>query len=250
MTIHPNPDQMSGPLTSAVASIWSRLVTLAGEIGHAGGCLIDRVISAFLGDAEHRRAVAFTIAVVALAAKMARADGVVTEDEVAAFRAHFHVVPEEQANVERLFRMAQGDVAGYDYYARRVAELLAEDPELRADVIDVLFMIAAADGHIHEAELAFLEDVAEILHIEDAVFCRIAARHTRAGLTEPLLVLGLSPEASDEEVKTRYRALVKEHHPDRLMARGLPPEFLKLATDRLAAINAAFDQVMAARAPA
>ncbi len=249
MTIHPRPAPVTG-FPATVASIWSRLVTLATGIGHAGACLVDRVVSAFFGDAEHRRAVTFSISVVALAAKMARADGVVTEDEVEAFRAHFHVAPEEQANVERLFRMAQGDIAGYDYYAARIADLLSGDPELRADVVDVLFLIAAADGHVHEAELAFLEDVATILRVEDAVFCRIAARHTRAGLTEPLLVLGLSPEASDEEVKIRYRALVKEHHPDRLMARGLPPEFLKLATDRLAAINAAFDAVMAARAPA
>lgn len=224
-------------------TIWSRLGGLLAAIGNGGASLLDRLISAIAGDPAHRRAVAFSIAVVALSAKMAKADGVVTADEVAAFRAYFQVEPHEEAHVRRLFELAQADVAGYDHYAERIATLFADEPALRQDVLEGLFLIAAADGYVHADELTFLEHVAGILGLEERDYVRIRARHVRIECDDPYAVLGVARETDVVELKVHYRRLVREHHPDRFMARGVPPEFAKIANDRLAAINAAWSQI-------
>lgn len=214
-------------------SIWDTIGATLARIADAVG------LGALLGDRE----TAFTTGVVALAGKMARADGVVTRCEIAAFRRVFEVGPGEDQRVMRLFELAQRDIAGADAYAARLGRLFADAPDIREDLIDALMFIAASDGVVHQAELAFLQGVAEGLAIDDAVFERVLARHARAGKTDPYAVLGLSRDASDAEVKRAWRALAAEHHPDRAIARGLPPEAVKLATATLAAANAAYDRI-------
>ena len=182
--------------------------------------------------------------VIALSAKMAKADGIVTADEVLAFRRVVDVPEAEAKNVSRLFELAQQTTDGYQAYAQQMAQSFGEDRAVLEDVLDVLFEIAKADGAVHERELAFLADVAEIFGFSQADFARISALHViEADGGDPYVVLGLSRDADDAEIKRRYRALVSENHPDRAIARGMPEEFVKVANDKLAAINAAYDRI-------
>ncbi len=212
---------------------------LGALIGVAAGHAVDVAIQQLL---PSDRAVIFTAAIVALAAKMAKADGVVSPLETDAFDRLVQVEAGEKANVRRLFNLAQRDVAGYDAYAGQIAGLFADDPAMRAEVLEALFFITAADGVVHPAELAFLEDVAGILRIDGKTLAAIEARHIRS-VRDPYVVLGLDPDASEEEIKATRRRLVAETHPDRMIARGVPADFLVLANDRLAKINAAYDQI-------
>jgi DnaJ like chaperone protein len=192
---------------------------------------------------EARRRVAFSVALIALSAKMAKADGVVAQSEIDAFRQMFAVPAGEERNVARLFTLAQQDVAGFDAYARRIARLYPEEKEILCDIIDGLFEIAKADGVVHEHELGFLRKVAEIFGIGETEFEQIAARHVSERGRDPYQVLGLAPQVGDEELRRHYRRLVAENHPDRLIARGVPEEFVRIANDRLAAINEAYGRI-------
>src|SRR5581483_1041039 len=185
----------------------------------------------------------FTIAMIALAAKMAKADGSVTEDEVDTFHRLFRVAPEEQAHVDRIFRLAQQDTAGYEAYAAQVAKILAGNPAFLEDILDGLFEIAKADGVFHPGEAAFLERVAEIFGFTPNEFRRIRASHVGADRGDPYAILGVAYTAGDDEIKATYRLLVRENHPDRLIGRGVPEEFVRVATDKLAAINAAYEKI-------
>jgi DnaJ like chaperone protein len=205
----------------------------------AGHVLIDRE-GALFGPAPKQ--LIFTTGLVALAAKMARADGVVTRDEIAAFERIVEVPAEQKAHVERLFDLAKQTSAGFEAYAQQIAEAFHDEPALIEDVLDGLFLIAAADGAIHEREHAYLRDVATIFRIDEAGFARIEARHLRRR-DDPYLVLGANREMSDGELKQLHRRLVIENHPDREIARGLPEEAICIATRRLAAINAAWDAI-------
>jgi DnaJ like chaperone protein len=229
-------------------TIWKWVGQAAENGGATVSALLGRAGSVF-GDAETRRQVAFSVALIALAAKMAKADGIVTADEVAAFRRGFSVPAGEERHVTRLFDLARRDVAGYDSYARRIGSLYADEPAQLEDVLDGLFVIAKADGAVHEAEYAYLEDVAGILGIEGAAFQRIASRHVVPEEGDPYLALGADRRWSFEKIRSAYRKLVADNHPDKLMARGLPPEFIAIANDRLAAINRAFERVEKERRP-
>ncbi|WP_439496540.1 TerB family tellurite resistance protein [Bosea sp. (in: a-proteobacteria)] len=237
-----------------VSSFWGALgggglgLALGGPLGAlvgalAGHVLVDREGAPF-GPAP--RELIFTTGLVALAAKMARSDGVVTRDEVAAFRRIVAVPPEQEARIENLFDLAKQTSAGFEAYARQIADSFREEPALLEDVLDGLFLIAAADGAIHEAEHAYLRDVATIFAIDEAGFARIEARHMRRP-DDPYLVLGASREMSDADLRRHYRRLVADTHPDREIARGLPEEAVAIATRRLAAINAAWDNIQKER---
>jgi DnaJ like chaperone protein len=231
-------------------TIWSRLGAMLASLGTRGSsgvsALIEAVRSAFRGDPELRRRVGFSIAMIALSAKMARADGVVTQDEVRAFHQIFEVPADEARNVQRLYHLAQSDIAGFEYYAEQLAGLCGSGDEnclLLEDILDGLFFIAEADGHVHEREVAYLRRVAEIFRIDENHFERVLARHAHTGAVSPYTVLELPPNAPFEQVRKRYRSLVAENHPDRLIARGMPAEFIAIATSRLAAINSAYEAI-------
>ena len=192
--------------------------------------------------AAQQRDVAFTMAVIALAAKMAGADGHVAEEERAVFQRLFAVPPGERPNVERLFRLAAATTAGFEPYAQQIARLFHDEPQVLEDVLDALFHIAAADGVMHPAEMALLEEAGRIFRLGPRFRC-IRARHMQHPEDAPYEVLGVDPCASPEAVKSAYRRLVRENHPDRLVARGLPRAAQKLAHERMAAINAAYEEI-------
>jgi DnaJ like chaperone protein len=226
-------------------SVWGKVSGAAAGLLVAGpvGALVGAVAGHFLIDHEADPGVSFTIAVIALAGKMAKADGEVSEAEMDAFQRVFRVPREEEANVRRIFNLARQDVAGYEAYAGQIARLFVGNPAILEDVLDGLFEIAKADGVLHPAESAFLERVAEIFGFSPGEFRRIRASHFAPELTDPYVTLGVAYTASEEELRQTWRRLVRENHPDSLIARGLPEEFLKLANDKLAAINTAWDRI-------
>lgn len=225
-------------------SIWQQILDRLGRIRGAVSDLLERVVAG--GPPE--RSLAFTIAMVALSAKMAKADGVVSLDEVAAFRQVFKVPARELPNVARVFNYAARDTAGYEFYARRVGRMFAERPAVMEDILDGLFRIATADGVLHERELAFLADVAAHFGMSESQFDLIRARHVIDGDRDPFLVLGVSRQAGMAEIRKRYHELVRRYHPDRHIAQGLPHELVAVATERLAVINLAYEQIAAGKA--
>ncbi len=230
-------------------SVWGKVGGAAAGLFVGGpiGALVGAVAGHFFLDREADPGVTFTIAVVALAGKMARADGVVTETEFDVFRSVFGVPVQEEANIRRIFNLARQDIAGFEHYAGQIAHLFMGNPAMLEDVLDGLFEIAKADGVLHPAEAQFLERVAEIFGFAPGEFRRIRASHFPPELTDPYVIMGISYFADENELKQTYRRLVKENHPDSLMARGVPPEFIKLATDKLAAINNAYDKIRSER---
>jgi DnaJ like chaperone protein len=158
----------------------------------------------------------------------------------------------EAANVSRLYNLAKADVAGYEHYAAKLAGLCGDGDGgglILEDILDGLFHIAKADGVIHEREVAMLADIALTFGFSEARFSQILSRHAY-GEADPFLTLGVERDAPFAEVRRRYRQLVAENHPDRLIARGVPEEFVAIANSRLAAINAAFESIERAARPA
>ncbi|WP_020177848.1 TerB family tellurite resistance protein [Methylopila sp. M107] len=216
----------------------------------AGHYLVDREVDHDQVAAEERdqKSLAFTIGVIALSAKMAKADGVVAPVEVAAFRKVFHIEDKDMEEVQGVFDRATYDVAGYESYARQLHDLFQDEPATLEDVLHGLAHIAASDGAMHEAEVTYLTNVAGILALDKASLRRAFGRYVQLPDDDPYEVLGVDPAASDSEVKRRHRALVAENHPDRATARGLPPEAIRIATSKLAVINAAWDAIRSERA--
>lgn len=214
-----------GPLRNALDQLW-------GALG------IER--------SPARSRVAFTIAVITLAAKMSKADGVSSDVEAETFDAVFVVPDSERGNVKRLFALAAQDVAGYDSYARQIAGHLEDEPDLKVSVLECLFNVACADGVLHPAEDEFLSDVASIFGISSVDFKAISRAFVRDP-DSPYEIMGVAPNAGDDDLKARYRQLVKCHHPDALVAKGVPPEFLLAAERRLAAVTAAYEAIQSER---
>jgi len=197
-------------------------------------------------DGDPRRRIAFTVAVIALGAKMARADGTVTRDEIAAFREVFQVPPGEEDHVRLVFDLARKSTAGFESYARQIGRLFASDRAVLEDLLGGLFHIALADGRICLNEDAYLREVARHFGFGAGDYARIRAYHVgveEEGAEDPHAILGVDRDASLGAIREAYHRLVRESHPDLAIAQGLPPECIALATARVARINAAYDRL-------
>jgi DnaJ like chaperone protein len=224
---------------------------IGGLIGAAAGLGVDRyvidpaVASQRPGGGDPTQSIAFTIGVVALAAKMAKADGEVTRDEIGAFREMFSVDESEVEHVTRVFDLARRSVDGFESYARQIARLFPPGSPVLEQLLDSLFHIAKADAAIHDAELEYLARVAEIFGFDRAAFARIRTTHVGdAGCaSDPYCILGVEPDADGATIQAAYRDLVKQHHPDALIGQGMPAEAVAIANAKLAAINEAWTAV-------
>jgi DnaJ like chaperone protein len=225
-------------------SIWTRISEAVAALiarGEALSALFDR-------RRRPERSVAFTIAVVGLGAKMAKADGLVRRTEVAAFREVFEIAPKDEPAAARVFNLARQDTAGFDAYARRIARMFRDQPRMLEDILEGLFHIALADGRYHEGEEEFLRTVGAIFGVGPRTFACIEARHLAGRAQDAWQVLGVPRDADLATVRARWRELVRANHPDRMIGRGLPPEVVNLANARLSQINDAWHEIEARRA--
>ena len=196
------------------------------------------------GRASHVDEAKLVAALVALGAKMAKADGQVRYEDVLAFRQVFRTDPQTEETIGRFFDLARQTTLGYQRYARIVAKAFRAQPGLLEDVLDGLFHIALADGIVTAEEAEYLETVAILFGFSDREYRRIRSSHLGQDADDPYLILGVEPEISDKDLKAAYRRAAAANHPDRLMARGLPKEMIGLATHKMAIINRAYAQIL------
>lgn len=226
-------------------SIWTLISETVAALVARG----EALLALFDRDVPPERSVAFTIAVVSLGAKMAKADGQVRPVEVAAFREIFQIAPKDEAAAARVFNLARQDIAGFDAYARKIARMFAGQPHVLEDILEGLLHIALADGAYHDDEEQFLSTVAAIFGVPARVFACMQARLAGGAARDPWQVLGLPRDADLGAARNRWRQLVRIHHPDKMIARGLPPETVNLGNARLVAINRAWEEISARCAP-
>jgi DnaJ like chaperone protein len=239
-------------------SIWGKIIggaagfALGGPLGAILGATAGHVIDKFKGKAgisgpkiggHEARQVAFATGVIVLAAKMAKVDGHVSRDEINAFKRVFHIPPGEEKNVGRIFDMARSSSDGFEIYARQIATMFRGERALLEGILEALYQIAMADGELHPAEQDYLKKVAHIFGFADIDFDRVHHAFTASNGPDPYEQLGLTRDASDDDLKSAHRKLSRENHPDTLMAKGMPPEFVEQANDKMARINAAWDQI-------
>ncbi len=218
-------------------SIWTRITEALSALtsGEGLAAVFDRLRT------PPERSVAFTIAVIALGAKMAKADGLVTKDEVTAFREVFQIAEADAGQAAKVFNLARQDVTGFDDYARRIATMFEGQPQMLTDLMEGLFHIAMADGFYHPNENAFLEEVRDIFGLDEADFATLKARFVPNSSPLPHSVLGIPPDATRADARKAWQKLVRANHPDALIARGLPPEAIRLAEKRMIDINRAWE---------
>lgn len=220
-------------------SIWTRISDALAALAKGEGLadVFERLRT------PPERSVAFAIAVVALGAKMAKADGQVTRDEVTAFREVFQIARTDEAGAAKVFNLARQDVAGFEEYALRIKGLFGSENACYCDLMEGLFHIAMADGFYHPSENEFLKRVAEIFGMPEHEFRALRARFVPDAQPDPYAVLGVNPEMSREEIRKVWRRMVRETHPDAMLARGVPEEAVKLAEKRMIDINRAWDEI-------
>ncbi|VAW01885.1 DnaJ-like protein DjlA [hydrothermal vent metagenome] len=220
-------------------TIWARISEALSALtkGEGLSAVFDRLRT------PPERSVAFTIAVIALSAKMAKADGLVTRDEVTAVREVFQIAQADEAGAAKVFNLARQDVAGFEEYATRISRMFGDDPETLNDLMEGLFHIAIADGIYHPNEDLFLERVAEIFGMSEVEFKSIRCRFVPDAKPDPYSVLGVSPDMGMAEIRAAWRQMVRDTHPDRMVARGVPEEAIKLAEKRMVDINRAWEEI-------
>lgn len=192
--------------------------------------------------------VEFTAAIVGLGAKLAKADGMVTTDEVAMFARVFRAAPEDEAAMRRVFNIARQTVLGYESYAKRIGKRYHDRPCLLEGVLDGLFQIAASDGVITAEELEYLRSVADHFGFNEDQFRRIKATHLGPDVDDPYTVLGVRHDATFDEVRAAYRRLMLENHPDTVTGtKSAPREYEPVAHEKAAAITTAYARIRAER---
>ncbi len=242
-------------------SIWGRL--LGGAAGFALGGPIGAILGVMAGSAFDKKNISsfnyskisqeqkqqvFTISFIILSAKLAKSDGQVTDDEIQAFKEKFNVPKSELNKVGKIFNEAKKDVYGYKKIADQVGLLFADNKILLEELLNNLFYIAASDGQISLKEIDLLRSISQSFSFDENTFQRIFQMNLKDNTSDPYRILGVSRDDSDQEIRKKWIQLNKEHHPDNLIARGMPKEFIEQSNKELAAINLAYDKIKEIRA--
>ena len=245
-------------------SIWGKLIggaagmALGGPIGAilgiAAGHGVDKVRK-FDADESNKnfsndqKEQIFATSVIAISAKLAKADGKISKSEILAFKKIFEFPAEDEKAISNIFNSAKENIDDYKDIAEQVYKVFKSDRGLLFELLNSLFSIAYADGELHPKERDMLFEIAKVFQITGNEFeslnnifeAKISTGNT--SINRSYKILGLSENASLEQVSNQYRKLIKEYHPDKLQGMGLPKEFIELANQKLSAINKAYTEI-------
>ena len=242
-------------------SIWGRL--LGGAAGFALGGPIGAILGVMAGSAldkknkrsfkysqitQDQKQQIFTISFIILSAKLAKSDGKVTNDEIQAFKEKFNIPKSELNKVGKIFNESKKDVYGYKQIADQVGQLFIDNKLLLEEMLNNLFYIAASDGQISVNEIDLLRSISQSFSFDEKTFQRIFQMNLNNSSSDPYKILGVSRDEVDQEIRKKWIELNKEHHPDNLIAKGMPEEFIENSNKELAAINLAYDKIKEIRA--
>ena len=216
---------------------------LGAILGGVAGHVLDKKSSSKQKSSHQTDQMAFTVAVIVLGAKMAKADGSVSIEEIKAFREVFHVPEKDMKTVGQIFDEAKKDSGGFEPYANQISKLFENRKTVLEDLLDGLFHIAKADNILHQSEVEYLRKVSVIFGFTDFEFNSIKERHNSPETSDPYKILGLESSADFSQVKNKYKQLIKEYHPDKLIAQGVPKELIDVANKKLSVINDAYDRI-------
>jgi DnaJ like chaperone protein len=234
-------------------SIWGNLVggfigfSFAGPIGALIGSIIGgKISSSRRGGFQQSFAQSqqiFAISLVILTAKLAKADGQVSKEELIAIKEKLKIPDHEIDQVGKIFNKAKEDSLGYEPYAKQIAQIYRSNPAVLDEVINILFYIAEADGKVSDSELAMIKNIAQIFNLTDIQFEGIKESRRGSDKLNPYIVLGCTSNDDFATIRKRYLQLSKEHHPDALISKGVPKEVIEESKKKMRAINSAFDKI-------
>jgi len=234
-------------------SIWGSLIggfvgfSFAGPIGALIGSMIGGRISSarrshFQQNFSNPQQI-FAISLIILTAKLAKADGNVSKEELVAIKTKLKIPENEIDQVGKIFNKAKEDRLGYEPYARQMAQIYKNNPAVLDEVINILFYIAEADSKVSDSEMKMIRNVAKIFGLSDGQFEGIKESRKDSDKLNPYVVLGCNPNDSFVDIRKKYLKLSKEHHPDLLIKKGVPHEVIEESKKKMRSINSAFDQI-------
>ena len=234
-------------------SIWGSLIggvvgfSFAGPIGALIGSMVGGRMSSARRSGFHRSfsppQQVFAIALIILTAKLAKADGQVSKEELVAIKNKLKVPDHEIDQVGKIFNKAKEDSLGYEPYAQQIAQIYRNNLNVLEEVINVLFYIAEADGNVSQSELNMIKHIAQIFGLNQSQFNSIKESRKGSDKLNPYIVLESKPEEDLQTIRKKYLKLSKEHHPDLLISKGVPQEVIEESKKKMRAINSAWDQI-------
>ena len=233
-------------------SIWGSLIggmigfSLGGPFGMLLGSLIGGKISRAKGSRNNSFAQPqkiFALSLIVLSAKLSKADGQVSKEELIAVKDKLKIPENEIDQVGKIFNKAKNESTGHKPYAEQIAQIYRGNLNVLEEVINILFYIAEADGNISQAELVMIEDIGRIFGLSESQFNSLKESRKSSDKLNPFIVLESNPDDTLTEIRKRYIKLSKEHHPDLLLSKGVPPEVIEESKKKMRSINSAWDQV-------
>jgi len=234
-------------------AIWGSLIggmigfSLGGPFGMLLGSLIGGKISraksatGFRSFAQPQQI--FALSLIVLSAKLSKADGQVSKEELIAVKDKLRIPENELDQVGKIFNKAKKESMGYEQYAQQIAQIYKGNLNVLEEVINILFYIAEADGNVSESEHKMIEHIAQIFGLTEIQFKSIKESRKSSDKLNPYIVLESKPDDTIEIIRKRYLKLSKEHHPDLLMSKGVPKEVIDESKNKMRTINSAWDQV-------
>ena len=240
-------------------SIWGSLIggMIGLSFGGPFGMLLGSLIGGKISRARSRSAnfgsfaqpqQIFALSLIVLSAKLSKADGQVSKEELVAVRDKLKIPDNEIEQVGKIFNKAKEESTGYEPYAQQISQIYKNNLNVLEEVINILFYIAEADGNISQSELNMIQNIAEIFGLNDTQFNSIKESRKSSDKLNPYIVLGCNPDDNLQNIRKKYLKLSKEHHPDLLMSKGVPQEVIEESKKKMRSINSAWDQIQKLKA--
>ena len=241
-------------------SIWGSLIggmvrfSIGGPFGMLlGSLIVGKISRARSGSTGNFGAFAqpkqiFALSLIVLSAKLSKADGQVSKEELVAVRDKLKIPENEIEQVGKIFNKAKKESAVYEPYAQQIAQIYKNNLNVLEEVINILFYIAEADGNVSQSELDMIQNIARIFGLNQAQFNSIKESRKSSDKLNPYVVLESNPEENLQTIRKRYLQLSKEHHPDILINKGVPQEVIAESKKKMRAINSAWDQIQKLKA--